>query len=201
MQWLTYKRMPYIKAYMHVLAIMPLVYLSLAVYLDELGGDPVQAIIHFLGKGAMNLLLLTLAITPIVRRFKAGLLVSTRRLLGLYSFFYACLHLLAFAWLDLGLDWLLLLEESIKRPYIVLGMITFIILLLLAISSPNVVRRKMRKNWQKLHNFIYLAALLTPLHYYLSVKSGGIEPMIYVFLVLFLLSERRKRKTQISMVN
>jgi len=193
MQFLTYKRMPYIKAYMHVLAIMPLVYLGLAIYLDDLGGDPVQAVIHFLGKGAMNLLLLTLAITPIVQRFKAGLLVSTRRLLGLYCFFYACLHLIAFAWLDLGLDWTLLLVETVKRPYIFLGMMAFVILLLLAVTSPNYIRRKMAKNWQKLHNFVYLAALLTPLHYYLSVKSGWIEPIIYASLVVFLLLKRRRR--------
>lgn len=192
MKLLTYKRMPYIKAYMHVLAIMPLVYLVLAVYYDELGGDPVQEIIHFLGKGAMNLLLITLMISPIVNHFKAGLLVSTRRLLGLYCFFYACLHLLAFAWLDLGLDLMLLLQESVKRPYILLGMIAFVILFLLALTSPHFIRKKMRRNWQKLHNFIYLAALLVPFHYFLSVKSGWFEAGIYAVIFIFLLSRRKQ---------
>ncbi|QUM86880.1 MULTISPECIES: protein-methionine-sulfoxide reductase heme-binding subunit MsrQ [unclassified Moritella] len=189
---LTYKRMPYLKAYIHILAIMPLVYLGLAINADALGGDPVQAVIHFLGKGALNLLLATLAISPLAKRYKEGLLISTRRLVGLYCFFYATLHLVAFAWLDLGWDLGLFLQELIKRPYIWLGMVAFIILLLLALTSPMCVRRKMQRNWQKLHNFIYLAAVLTPVHYYLSVKSGWIEPIIYAFLVILLLSSRRK---------
>ncbi|MFT7682825.1 MAG: sulfoxide reductase heme-binding subunit YedZ, partial [Moritella dasanensis] len=93
MSVLTYKRVPYLKAYIHVLAIMPLVYLGLAIDADALGGDPVQAVIHFLGKGALNLLVLTLVISPLAKRYKEGLLISTRRLIGLYCFFYASLHL------------------------------------------------------------------------------------------------------------
>ncbi|GIC78335.1 protein-methionine-sulfoxide reductase heme-binding subunit MsrQ [Moritella sp. F3] len=189
---LTYKRVPYLKAYIHVLAMMPLVYLGLAIDADALGGDPVQAVIHFLGKGALNLLVLTLVISPLAKRYKEGLLISTRRLIGLYCFFYASLHLIAFAWLDLGWDIVLLLQELVKRPYIWLGMIAFVILFLLALTSPMYVRRKMQRNWQKLHNFIYLAALLTPLHYYLSVKSGWIEPIIYAALMIFLLKQRWK---------
>jgi len=192
MPMLTYKHMPYLKAYIHVLAIMPLVYLGLAIDADALGGDPVQAVIHFLGKGALNLLLLTLVISPLAKRYKEGLLISTRRLVGLYCFFYATLHLIAFAWLDLAWDIGLLFQELVKRPYIWLGMIAFIILLLLALTSPMWIRRKMKRNWQKLHNFIYLAAILTPAHYYLSVKSGWIEPIIYALLVIFLLLNRRK---------
>lgn len=192
MKWLTYQRMPYIKAYMHVLALMPLVYLGLVIYYDELGGDPVQAVIHFLGKGALNLLLITLMVSPIVKQFKLGLLMSTRRLLGLYCFLYTCLHLLAFAWLDLNLDIELLLQELIKRSYILLGLVSFVILLLMAVTSPNIIRRKMRKSWQTLHNFIYLVAVLTPLHYYLSVKSGWVEPVIYFLIAGYLLSRRIK---------
>ncbi|MDX2320701.1 MAG: protein-methionine-sulfoxide reductase heme-binding subunit MsrQ [Moritella sp.] len=192
MPMLTYKRMPYLKAYIHILSIMPLVYLGLAVDADALGGDPVQAVIHFLGKGALNLLLLTLVISPLAKRYKEGLLISTRRLVGLYCFFYATLHLLAFTWLDLGWDINLLFQELIKRPYIWLGMIAFIILFLLALTSPIWVRRKMKRNWQRLHNLIYLVAILTPLHYYLSVKSGWIEPALYTSLVVFLLIKRRR---------
>jgi len=191
MQLLTYKRLPYLKAYIHVLALMPLVYLGVAINADALGGDPVQAVIHFLGKGAMNLLIATLLISPLAKRYREGLLISTRRLVGLYCFFYACLHFLAFAWLDLGWDLSLLLHELIKRPYIWVGMLAFIILLLLALTSPNWIRRKMQRNWQKLHNFIYLAAVLIPIHYYWSVKSGWIEPFIYALVILFALSKRR----------
>lgn len=191
MPLLNYKRLPYLKAYIHVLALMPLVYLGVVINADALGGDPVQAVIHFLGKGAMNLLLVTLLISPLAKRYREGLLISTRRLLGLYCFFYACLHFLAFAWLDQGWDLGLLLQELLKRPYIWLGMLTFIILLLLALTSPNWVRRKMQRNWQKLHNLIYLAAVLIPIHYYWSVKSGWLEPLIYALITLLLLWQRR----------
>jgi sulfoxide reductase heme-binding subunit YedZ len=190
---LNYKRMPYLKAYIHVLALMPLVYLGVAIGADVLGGDPVQAVIHFLGKGAMNLLIATLVISPLAKRYREGLLISTRRLVGLYCFFYACLHFLAFAWFDLGWDFNLLLQELLKRPYIWLGMGAFIILLLLALTSPNWIRRKMQRNWQKLHNFIYLAAVLIPIHYYWSVKSGWLEPLIYALVTLLVLSQRIKR--------
>ena len=187
MPLLTHQRLPYVKACLHVLALAPLVYLAVAVSCGELGGDPVQRIIHFLGKGALNLLVLTLCISPLAKRYREGLLIATRRLIGLYCFFYASLHVLAFIWLDLGLDIELLVQELAERPYIWIGASAFIILLLLAITSPQLIRKKMRRNWQKLHNFIYLAAVSAPIHYYWSVKSGWLEPLIYAFILAALL--------------
>ncbi len=198
MALLTYQRLPYLKAYIHVLAIMPLIYLWLAVAADELGGDPVQAIIHFLGKGAANLLILTLLITPVARRFKEGLLIATRRLIGLYCFFYAVLHVTAFLWLDLGWEFYTFVTEIYKRPYILVGMLGFIILLLLALTSPNFVRRKMGSSWKKLHKLIYLSAVLVPVHYYWSVKSGWVEPAIYLAIFICLLIVRKNTVFTIS---
>lgn len=188
---LTYRRLPYLKAYIHVLAIMPLVYLWLAVAMDQLGGDPVQAIIHFLGKGAANLLILTLLLTPVARRFKEGMLIATRRLIGLYCFFYALLHVIAFLWLELGGEFYTFVTEIYKRPYILVGMLAFIILLLLALTSPNFVCRKMGASWKKLHKLIYLSAVLVPVHYYWSVKSGWVEPAIYFAIFIGLLVVRK----------
>ena len=123
--------------------------------------------------------------------------MQTRRLIGLYVFAYASLHLMAFISLDLLFEWGLFIEEVIKRPYIIVGAVSFIILSLLAITSLNVIRRKMAQRWQQLHNLIYLVALLVPIHFYWSVKSEIIEPTIYITLMIGLLSLRKSSLTKI----
>ena len=124
-------------------------YLWLLVEQDALGADPIKEMIHFLGKAALNFLLLTLCISPFAKRLKQTLLIQLRRVLGLYSFFWACLHLLVFAWLELNWQLLLFVEEVIKRPYMTLGGLTWVILLALSITSVTVIRRKMKKKWLK----------------------------------------------------
>ena len=147
--------------------------------------------IHFLGKTALNFLLLTLCISPFAKRLKQTALIQLRRVLGLYSFFWACLHLLVFTWLELNWQLLLFAEEVIKRPYMTLGGLTWIILLALSITSVTVIRRKMKKSWLTLHRFIYWAAIFACIHYYWSVKSAVFEPSIYLLICLILLSERK----------
>jgi sulfoxide reductase heme-binding subunit YedZ len=162
---------------------------------DQLGADPVKAVIHYTGIGALNLLLLTLMVSTLAKSLKQGWLLQVRRLLGLYSFTYACLHLCNFIVLDLQLAWGLLLSEIVQRPYITIGMLAFIILSLLAITSIHWLRRAMGKRWQQLHNLSYLALLLIVVHFYWSVKSEIIEPSIYIALsVLVLLLKKNKIK-------
>lgn len=188
---LTNKHLFWLKAFMHWIALLPIVYLVLLVLVDEAGGDPVQYIIHYTGIGALNTLLITLCISPIAKRFKQGALVQTRRLIGLYVFVYATLHLAAFISLDLLFEWSLFITETVKRPYILVGMAAYLLLLALTITSFNSLRRKMGKRWQKLHNSIYLIALLVPLHFIWSVKSEIIEPSIYIVVTALLLSLRK----------
>jgi len=184
------------KLFIHLAALFPLVNAYYLAFTDQLGADPVEAIIHFTGIGAFNLLLLSLAISPISKRFKLPILVKVRRLIGLYSFTYAICHLANFLVFEVQFDWVLFINEIIKRPYITVGMLGLIILLSLAITSISMLKRRMGKRWQKLHNWVYLAVILVAIHFYWSVKSEIIEPSIYFFITLVLLSVRFKKLTQ-----
>ena len=151
-----------------------------------------QGISHYTGKAALNTLLLTLCISPLAKLLKAGMLVRVRRLVGLYCFFWALLHLAGYIALDLNFNWSLVLDEIVSRPYLSVGAFSWLILLALAVTSTQGIQRRMGKHWQKLHNWVYLATLLAPIHYIWSVKSGLIEPIIYILVALGLLAFRYK---------
>ena len=182
----------YLKFVIHFSALGTFLWLAYLVDQGLLGADPVKDMIHFLGKTSLNFLLLTLLVTPVAKRFKQPLLIRVRRLLGLYSFAWVCLHLLVFIWLELNWELILLIDEVIKRPYLNFGAMALIILLLLSITSINAIKRKMKRHWLTLHRFVYWAVLFATIHYYWSVKSGLIEPSIYLFLCAYLLAERKQ---------
>ena len=165
------------KLFIDLAALLPLINAYYLALTDQLGADPVESIIHFTGIGAFNLLLLSLAITPISKRFKISILLKVRRLVGLYSFTYAFCHLLNFLVFEVQFDWSLFLNEIIDRPYITIGMVGLLTMLALAITSISLLKKRMGKNWQKLHNWVYLAVLLVGIHFYWSVKSEIIEPI------------------------
>lgn len=184
---LTMKHLFWLKVAIHSIAILPVAYLILLIVSDQAGGDPVQFIIHYTGIGALNTLIVLLAISPIARKFKQGVLIQTRRVVGLYVFAYASLHIFAFISLDLLFEWSLLFEEVLKRPYILVGAVAYITLFALSITSFKAIRRKMGKRWQQLHNLVYLVAILVPIHFYWSVKSEVIEPSVYILIAISLL--------------
>lgn len=181
------KQLFWIKALFHLVGLLPMAYLIIQVLLDSAGGDPVQYIIHYTGMGGLNALVATLLVSPIAKAMKWGWLMQTRRLIGLYVFAYACVHILAFISLDLVFAWSLLFTEIVKRPYILVGAAAFLLLLALAVTSFKVIMRSMGRRWQKLHNMIYLIALLVPIHFYWSVKSEIIEPSLYIAGLVVLL--------------
>ncbi|WP_086984309.1 protein-methionine-sulfoxide reductase heme-binding subunit MsrQ [Vibrio aphrogenes] len=182
-----------LKAIIHAAQLCSFMWLFFAVQNGYLGADPVQPILHFTGKAALNTLMITLLISPFAQRLKQGQLIRCRRLLGIYSFAWAILHLLAFAWLDLGLQWHLIGSEVIKRPYLLLGASVWIILLLLTITSTQRLQRRMGRRWQQLHNWVYVALILAPIHYYWSVKSEILEPSLYILMAALLLLLRKDK--------
>lgn len=190
---LSAKQITFIKFLAHLLGIFPLIYLFVNVMNGHAGGDPVQYIIHFTGMGAINSLILTLMISPLAKYCKLGGLLRMRRLVGLYTFTYASLHVLAFLSLDLLFAWSLFMSEVVKRPYILLGVLAYILLMALALTSLTSIQRKMRHHWQWLHNGIYVIAVLVPIHFYWSVKSEIIEPSLYLLGLFFLLCLRYKK--------
>lgn len=182
-----------LKIAIHLMAFLPLFGLYFLAFTEQLGADPVEEVIHFTGIGAFNLLLLSLMISPIAKKFRQGYLVQTRRLIGLYSFTYACLHLLNFLAFEVQFDLKLFFNEILDRPYITVGMAALIILLSLAVTSITALRRRMGQKWQKLHNWVYIASLLITLHFFWSVKSDIVEPMIYFTIAVFLLALRKDK--------
>lgn len=182
----------WLKVVIHIVSLGFFLQLVAQTLTGNLGADPIQGISHFTGKAALNTLMITLLLSPLARYFKQGALVRVRRLVGMYSFFWAALHLSGYLILDLGLDWQLLASEIISRPYLSLGAISWIILASLAITSTQGMQRRLGRRWQKLHNWVYLALLLAPIHYYWSVKSGIVEPSLYILMAITLLSFRWK---------
>ncbi|MFA5495345.1 MAG: protein-methionine-sulfoxide reductase heme-binding subunit MsrQ [Porticoccaceae bacterium] len=180
----------------HLAALAPLLWLFHAVPRGALGGDPVQELIHFLGIGALRLLLLTLAVSPLAgglraRGWRAGPLPTLRRPLGLWCFAWACLHFAAWLSLDLAFAWPLIGGELVKRTYILAGFSAWLMLAALALTSIPAWVRRLGRRWKQLHRLVYPAVLLACLHFWWSLKSGWVEPAIYVALALGLLWFRR----------
>lgn len=185
-----------LKVLIHLAALLPFGYTFYQAAVDQLGGDPVEALLHFSGISAFNLLLLSLLVSPLAKFTKQSLLLKVRRLLGLYAFSYALAHLCIYILFELQLDWSLLASEIIKRPYITVGFAALLILLALALTSTQAAQRRLKRRWQQLHNWVYLAVLLIALHFIWSVKSDISEPLIYWALTLFLLAQRRTKLQQ-----
>ncbi|MGL5947621.1 MAG: protein-methionine-sulfoxide reductase heme-binding subunit MsrQ [Aeromonas sp.] len=177
----------------HVGSAAALLWLGWALPAGYLGGDPVPELIAYLGTGALNLLLLTLCVSPLVRVLRWGALIKLRRPLGLWCFAWALLHSAAWVWLDQGLAWGALSRELLSRGYLLVGLVAWLILLALAITSLPALMRRLGPRWQKLHNWVYAVALLAPLHYAWGVKSGLWLPAWYALAALGLLWLRRER--------
>lgn len=156
----------------------------------SLGTDPVHEILHTCGKWTLNLLLITLCVTPLRQLTGLNPLVRVRRMLGLFAFAYACLHFLSYLLLDQGLDWGAILEDIVKRPYITLGFTGLLLLVPLALTSTNRMMRRLGRRWQKLHRLVYVIAVLGVWHFYWQVKADVREPLVYAGILTVLLGYR-----------
>jgi len=185
------------KFFIHLACLLPLVYTYNLAIADELGGDPVESIIHFTGIGAFNLLLLTLCVSPVSKWLKSTVLLNNRRLLGLYAFTYAVFHVLNFLFFEVQFDFSLFINEVFDRPYITIGMVAILILIPLAVTSVNLIRKRMGRKWQSLHNLSYLVVTLAAIHFYWSVKSEIIEPSIYIGLTIIVLALRKRKLSRL----
>ena len=183
-----------IKPLIFILALGPLAWLVSAALAGHLGANPIEAVTRSLGDWALRFLLLTLAITPL-RRFSGWRWpLRFRRMLGLYAFFYAALHLTSYIVLDQFFYWPGIWEDIIKRPYITVGMLSFLLLIPLAVTSTYGMMRRLGKNWQRLHRLVYLIAIGAVLHFYMLVKADTREPLLYAGILLVLLLARLQRK-------
>ena len=171
----------------HVGALIPLAVLIWSYFNDQLTVDPIRATLLRTGKTALILLMLSLACTPIntLLGFKQSLKV--RRALGVYAFLYAAIHFLVFIGLDYGFDPALLKGALLEKPYALVGLAAFLILLPLAITSTKGWMKRLGQLWKKLHQWVYLAALLVIVHFVWLVKADIREPLWYGAVMVLLL--------------
>lgn len=179
-----------LKALAHALALLPLASLVHGIAYDRLGADPVAALTHATGEWALRLLLLGLALTPLRRLTGQAWPIRFRRLVGLYAFFYACLHLAVFLVLDLGGYWTQVFEDIVKRPYITVGFAAWLLLVPLALTSTRGWMQRLGRRWSRLHRLVYAVAVLAVLHFLWLVKSDLREPLVYAAILAVLLGLR-----------
>ncbi|AIN17580.1 MULTISPECIES: protein-methionine-sulfoxide reductase heme-binding subunit MsrQ [Yersinia] len=194
---LSLRQIKWLKVAIWLAAALPFLWLILSVDQGWFSADPAKDIQHFTGLMTLKLLLATLLVTPLARYGKQPLLIRCRRLLGLWCFAWGTLHLVSYSVLELGLSNIDLLgRELVTRPYLTLGIISWLLLLSLAVTSTLWAQRKMGANWQKLHNLVYVVAILAPIHYLWSVKTLSPFPIIYAVIAAILLALRYKKFRQ-----
>jgi methionine sulfoxide reductase heme-binding subunit len=187
---LAIKRNNVLKPAVWIACLTPLALLIVGAVEGTLGANPVERITHRTGLTTLVLLLVGLSITPL-RRW-TGLLwfIQYRRLVGLFAFFYGCLHLLTYLWLDQEFSIHAIAHDVVKRPFITMGALSWLLLLPLALTSTKRAIRSLGKNWTRLHRLVYAAAAAGSVHFYWLVKRDKREPLLYLAILTALLGWR-----------
>ncbi|GGY70246.1 protein-methionine-sulfoxide reductase heme-binding subunit MsrQ [Cellvibrio zantedeschiae] len=190
------------RALLFCASLIPVIFISFGAATNQLGADPAKAIVLFTGTWAFYFLLITLSVSPLKRLANQSWLMVHRRMLGLFTLFYAVLHMLAYLIFILGLNFSIFGAELVKRPYILLTIPAVILLIVLGITSTKGMMRRLGKNWVKLHKSIYLIAILAWLHVLLQVRSSYADAVLFGVLTAGLLGIRCywffKKKSSIS---
>lgn len=171
-------------------SLLPFFGLLSDILFNQLGANPIEAVHIRLGDWSLRFLCLTLAITPLQNLTKWRGMADYRQMLGLYAFFYATLHVLAYLFLDHAGVWPVILVDVIEGVYIWFGLLAYIIILLLAMTTRNYAKKRLGKKWKKLHRFIYYAAAAAIIHYFWQLKGNLIQPLFYLTIIAFLLGFR-----------
>jgi methionine sulfoxide reductase heme-binding subunit len=179
------------KALISVNALIPLAFLAFDAYRGALGANPIEFFLRTTGVLTLVFLLITLAITPLRKIFGWNSLIRFRRMLGLYAFFYALIHLITYSIFDKSLDLRAIAGDVWQRPFIAVGMTAFTLLVPLAVTSTNgMVKRLGGKNWARLHRLSYVVAILGVIHFWMIVKSDIFYPALFGLVLLVLLGYR-----------
>lgn len=181
----------WIKITIFLLALVPFFRLIIGALQNELGANPIEKITHVTGYWTLTLLLITLSATPLHKLSRWSWPIRIRRMLGLFAFFYACLHFSSYLVLDQFFDWPAIIEDIGKRPYITIGFSAFLLLIPLAVTSnDNIMRKLGGKNWRRLHRLIYPIAIAGVIHFLWLVKKDLSRPILFTLLLAALLSLR-----------
>jgi len=180
----------YLKPVLFLACLVPLARLVWRGFHAGLGANPIEAITHSTGNSTLIFLLVTLSITPLRKLTRQYWLISWRRMLGLYAFFYGTLHLMTYVWLDKFFDVQEMLKDIAKRKFITAGMTAFVLMIPLALTSTKWAIRKLGKRWQMLHRLIYFSAAAGVIHYIWLVKADLKKPLEYATVLGILLLYR-----------
>jgi sulfoxide reductase heme-binding subunit YedZ len=180
----------YIKRLIFIASLWPILSIGIDIFQNNVGANPVEFIERHFGKWTLIFLCLTLSMTPLRRITKINQWILYRRMLGLFVFFYASIHLLCYIGLDYQFAWLDIKNDIIKHRYVLVGFLGWLLLLPLAITSSDKMIRRLKANWKKLHSLIYVIAILGVLHFIWLVKKDITEPLIYGVIILFLFALR-----------
>jgi methionine sulfoxide reductase heme-binding subunit len=185
------KTLNLIKVTIFLLALIPFVKLGFGAYFDTLGANPIEKITRTTGYWTLTFLLITLTATPLRRVSGWNWLIRLRRMLGLFAFFYGCLHFFTYLVLDQFFDWEGIVKDIIKRPYITVGFPAFLLMIPMAITSTDAMIRKLGgKRWRLLHRLVYVCAIGGVMHYWWLVKKDLTNPITFAILLGLLLGIR-----------
>jgi sulfoxide reductase heme-binding subunit YedZ len=171
--------------------LVPALLLTWDAYQQKLGANPIEFATRATGALTLVFLFITLAVTPLRKLTGANWLVKFRRMIGLYSFFYGCLHLLTYVWFDKFFSGREIVQDVTARPFITVGMVSFLLLVPLAVTSTNnMIKRLGGKRWATLHKLTYVAAVGGVIHFYMGVKADTTIPIIFAVVLAVLLGYR-----------
>jgi sulfoxide reductase heme-binding subunit YedZ len=172
------------------ICLLPLIRLIVLGGSGGLGANPIEFVTHSTGTWTLVGLMLTLSVTPLRRLTGRTDLIRYRRMLGLFTFFYACLHFITYIWLDQFFDLAAIAKDIVKRPFITIGFAAFVLLIPLAATSTHAMMRRLGRRWQQLHRLVYFVAMLGVIHYVWLVKKDLTQPLIYGAILALLLTMR-----------
>ena len=184
----------YFKPFVFILCLWPLGIIILDIYYNNLGAEPVKKIMNHFGEWTLIFICLTLSMSPLKRITNLSFWIKFRRMLGLFVFFYATIHLLTYVGLDYRFDWEPIINDVLKKKYIFIGFSAWLLLIPLAATSSQKMIRILKHNWKNLHRLVYVIAIFGSLHYIWLSKTIFFKPLIYTAIIVVLLALRIKIK-------
>ena len=177
----------YFKSVIFFLSSIPFIIIIAKIFLDQLGPEPIKEITHHTGEWTLLFLVFTLLMSPLKRFTNLNIWISIRRMLGLFAFFYASLHMSTYVGLDYQFDLSAISKDILTKKFIFVGFAAWFLMIPLALTSSKKMMSVLRKNWKKLHRLIYLISILGVIHFLWLVKKDLTEPLIYLLIIIILL--------------
>ena len=180
----------YLKPGVFLLSLIPFLIIIYKIFFNQLGPEPVKEITHHTGEWTLIFIIITLAMSPLKKITELNIWISFRRMLGLFVFFYATIHLMTYIFIDYRFDWQQIYNDVLKKKYIFIGFSAWLLLIPLAATSSQKMTKLLKQNWKKLHRLIYVIAIFGALHYIWLSKTIFFKPLIFAIIILILLMFR-----------